>query len=316
MDRYAPPVRSGSRADPTTSPRSSRRPALLAVVLVSAMIAAASVSCSSSVDVGVDGVTARWVDVGGPHQRRALLVTPDRALSATAVARRPPLIVVLHGLGQDPEQMLPFGNWPQVSKELGAVVVFGDGWNDSWNAGTCCGDAASTGVDDVAYLNRTILVAIDETDADPDSVYMVGFSNGAMMTYRYLCEGGIRLRGAASVAGTNASGCSPTRPTNFIQISGTADTTVPIRGASSAVATLGELVPVTDAVAGVATAFSCPTPDVQRSAQVISRSWSPCADGVSVRFDQVVDFGHFYPMVDGYPATLRILSEWGLGSGA
>jgi polyhydroxybutyrate depolymerase len=279
------------------------------------------VACGSSVDVGVDGVDARWIDVRGPGDRRALLVTDedvpdedegDGAGTDAASVPAPAVIVVLHGLGQDAEHMAAIGGWTQLARDQGTVIVFADGWEHSWDAGTCCGEASARKVDDVAYLDRLIDDVVERTGADPDAVHMVGFSNGGMMTYRYLCEGTVRLRGAASIAGTDVDGCTPTRPTTFIQISGAADTIVPLYDTPSAAPELGPLEPVSTSVRGVAAAFGCPTPRLGRSGPVTTTSWTPCAEGVTVRFDVVAGMPHAYPIVDGYQGTDQILQLWGL----
>ncbi len=287
------------------SRRRSGRTFLLAAAV--ALAVALVTSCSSHVDVGTEGVSSEWIDVAGPHDRRAILVTDSDAEPDGA---RPPLVVVLHGLGQDAEHMATIGGWPSLAADRGAVVVFADGWHNSWNAGTCCGDAAGDGVDDIEYLDTLIDDVIESTGADPDSVYMIGFSNGGMMTYRYMCEGSVRLRGAASVAGTDVDSCMPTRAVDFIQISGSADDAVPLDSSKSVLPQLGPLVPVRDAVDGVAQAFACPAPSTTRSGPATSTVWTPCRDGVTVRLDVIAGLLHAYPIVDGYQGTDQILGVW------
>jgi polyhydroxybutyrate depolymerase len=276
--------------------------------LVTALLGAAG--CSDQVDVGVDGVDARWIDVPGTDGRQALLVTDDSKTERSSAGR--PLIVVLHGLGQDAEHMAGIGGWPALARDKRAVVAFGEGSENSWNAGTCCGQAAASKVDDVAYLDSLIDEVVRRTGADRSAVYMAGFSNGGMMTYRYLCEGGVALRGAASLAGTDVDGCTPSRPTNFLQISGSADTVVPVDNTASVAADLGPLVPVGAAVMGVAAGFDCPDPVTTRATPVTKMTWAPCRDGVTVRFDEIAGLGHSYPIVDGYQGTDEILALWGL----
>ncbi|UDY35428.1 alpha/beta hydrolase family esterase [Dermatobacter hominis] len=281
-------------------------------------LAALAAACSSSVDIGVEGVDARWIDVKGPGDRQALLVTAEAVADDgdDTPEPAPPLVVVLHGLGQDAEHMATIGGWAQLARDRGTVVVFGEGSEHSWDAGTCCGEAAAREVDDVAYLDRLIDQVVDSTGADRDAVRMVGFSNGGMMTYRYLCEGEVRLAAAASIAGTDVDGCTPTRPTTFIQISGSADTIVPLYDTPSAAPELGPLEPVSESIRGVANAFGCPTPRLGRTGPVTTTLWAPCAEGVTVRFDVVAGMPHAYPIVDGYQGTDQILQLWGLGAPA
>lgn len=269
-------------------------------------------SCSNSqVSIGVDGVDATWMSIPGPGQRQALVVT---ASDAPRTGRRNrPLFVVLHGAGQNAEEMTTYGGWAVAARDHNAVAAFAQGIGDTFNAGTCCGTSAARGVDDVGYLDRLITTVAAKVGADPSKVYMVGFSNGAMMTYRYLCEGATRLLGAVSLAGTNVSGCTPGRPTPFLQVSGTRDNIVPIGNTPSvAVAQLGPLVPVRRSVEEVAGAFSCPAPHRNVDGSVTTTIWSPCAEGVTVRYDVLDGLPHMYPFQSGYSATNQALAMWGL----
>jgi polyhydroxybutyrate depolymerase len=288
---------------------------LAAVVALVVALAAVAAACSSDVDLGVEAVDARWIDVPGEDDRRALLVTPEH-LGGGTTRDAAPLVVILHGLGQSAEHMAGIGGWVSFARTHEAVVVFGEGWEHSWNAGTCCGEASKDDVDDVGYLNRLIDEVVEETGADRDSVHMVGFSNGGMMTYRYLCEGDVRLKGAASIAGTNVDDCTPTRPTTFLQISGTADTIVPVDDEPSVDAELGPLEPVSEAIRGVARAFGCPAPKVSRTDPVTTTLWTPCDEGVTVRFDLVTGMLHEYPVLDDYQGTDQIVALWGLADRA
>ena len=279
------------------------------------IVAALAVACSDQVDVGVEGVDARWIDVEGSDARRALLVTPAVDGERAPMGADPPLVVVLHGLGQDAEHMAGIGGWPNLAADRGAVVAFADGWKNSWNAGTCCGDAMTDGVDDVAYLDALIDTVAKRTRSDRGDVYMVGFSNGAMMTYRYLCEGSVRLRGAASIAGTDVDGCTPDRPTDVIQITGSDDEIVPLNSSTSAMASLGTLVPASRAIEQVATACACPAQRTEQSGPARSTRWDPCAEGVAVRLDVIAGLTHTYPSVDGYDGTSEILEFWGWADG-
>ena len=283
----------------------------VALVLVGLLVAGVVASCGARVDVGVDGVSTRWIRVAAPQPRRALLVTDaDRSPSDSDGL---PLVLVLHGLGQNAEIMAPLGAFSSLARDGRAVVVVPDGWHRSWNAGRCCGDAAAEGVDDVAYLDALIDEVVDQTGADPRQVHMVGFSNGGMMVYRYLCEGATRLRGAASIAGTNVDGCTPTRPTDFIQISGTDDDVVPLGPTQSpaSVAALGQVPPVRTSVERLAEAFSCPPPETTQVAPLTSTRWAPCAGGTTVRLDEVTGLVHIYPSGPGYQGTDQIMAVWG-----
>lgn len=283
------------------------RSVLTLFVVVSACVVP---GCSfGGVSIDVDGVDARWITVPGTGDRQAVVVTPSKDNGTRRRSR--PLFVVLHGAGQNPEEMTTYGGWAAAARDHDAVAVFPEGVEHTFNAGTCCGTASAQQVDDVGYLDRLIRTVTSKVGADPSKVYMVGFSNGGMMTYRYLCEGATRLRGAASLAGTNVAGCTPTRPTPFLQVSGTNDDIVPIGNTRPAAPELGPLVPVNQAVQQVAEAFACPGRRRDVVGSVTTNTWSPCAEGVTVRYDVLADLPHTYPIQGAYNATDQALTMWG-----
>lgn len=273
-----------------------------------------AVGCSwNGLSIDVDGVDARWISVPGPGDREAIVVTASGDDSESVASKRArPLFVVLHGAGQDAETMTTYGGWSEAARDHHAVAAFAQGVENTFNAGTCCGAASARGIDDVGYLDRLITTVSRKVGADPSKVYMVGFSNGGMMTYRYVCEGATHLLGAASLEGTNAAGCTPTRPTTFLQVSGTKDTTVPVSGVkATATDVLGPLQPADQAVRHVADAFACTSSHRQVIGAVASATWSPCADGVTVRFDLISGLVHMYPFQGPYSATNQALAMWG-----
>lgn len=282
--------------------------AVIAILLLSSLLVP---GCSNGVSIDVEGVEARWMSVPGPGDREALVVT---AVDVPKAERRTrPLFVVLHGAGQNAVEMTTYGGWAVAARDNHAVAAFAQGLDDTFSAGTCCGASARRGVDDVGYLDRLIRTVTTKVGADPSKVYMVGFSNGAMMTYRYMCEGATRLSGAVSLAGTNAAGCTPQRQTAFLQVSGAADQTVPIGDTPSINEfELGPLVPVQQAVRELAAAWSCGPPQREVNGAVTTRTWVGCSEGGSVRFDVLAGIPHMYPFVGTtYSATNEALALWG-----
>ena len=69
----------------------------------------------------------------------------------------------------------------------------------SWNAGACCGSAQAAGVDDVSTLREIVAWAKNTTTVS--SVFLIGHSNGAMMSWRMLCEAGEIFDGVAPIGG-------------------------------------------------------------------------------------------------------------------
>lgn len=113
--------------------------------------------------------------------------------------------------------------------ELGATVVYpsGLGHRSSWNAGGCCGSAARSAIDDVGFLARTITRLHAE---GADRVFLVGYSNGGMLAYRFACE---RPGLVDAIAVVNATITVGTCTGDFeaLHLAGELDHAVPVQGA-------------------------------------------------------------------------------------
>jgi polyhydroxybutyrate depolymerase len=285
--------------------------ALAALVLCLAVPACARLS-DDSVDLRVPGVTAHWMSLSGFSDRRALVVAPSSVRPDTPDQPERPLVVVLHGLGSDAEAMARISGWTAAARDHDLVVAFAEGQDHSFDAGGCCGASDAADVDDVAYLRQVISDAEDVFPVDSRRVYLAGYSNGGMMTYRFLCEHADVLAGAASVAGTDTTGCTPSAPVPFLQVSGADDPVVPLAGGPSSAEGIGPFPSVVGSVAAVARALDCPEATVRRSGTVTSTRWVPCRNGVTVGLDVLAGADHAYPLTPAYPATERILQFWGL----
>jgi polyhydroxybutyrate depolymerase len=305
----------GHRPPPAPAPRLTGVPRAarpVAVVLLLAIVAGGCAWMSDEqVDVGVAGVSAQWLNLSRFSDRRALVITKDDGATGASDRARP-LVVVLPGLGSNAEFMARISGWAAAAHEHDLIVAIGQGTGNSFNAGGCCGTAVDDDVDDVAYVDRVIGDVSDNFPVDRARVFLTGYSNGGMMTYRYLCEGSRTLAGAASVAGTNTTSCTPRMTIPFLQVSGAKDPVVPIGGGTSSVAGLGPLPPVLSSVSGLANAYGCPQPVVRRDPPVTTTRWSPCRTGITVGFDILAGVEHGYPLAPEYPATERILAFWGV----
>ncbi len=137
-----------------------------------------------------------------------------------------PLVILLHGLLNSPENMREMSGADPFADTHGFAVAYGVGVHEAWNAGGCCGQATT---DDVGYLRQLVDDAASHTPVDRSRVYVWGFSNGAMLAARVACEAP-DLVAAVGVVGGQAMVPCPTIPVRLLHIHGTADMTVPWRG--------------------------------------------------------------------------------------
>jgi len=117
-----------------------------------------------------------------------------------------PLVVVLHGAfstAREIERQSGFSALADLHKFLVAYpnAAYGIlGLLQHWNAGHCCGKAASDNLDDVGFLDAVIEDVQAQFCLDRDRIYMIGFSNGGMMAFRYAAERSGRIAAAGAIA--------------------------------------------------------------------------------------------------------------------
>ena len=100
-----------------------------------------------------------------------------------------------------------------------------------WNDGsTTTDDPHHSTTDDVTFLND-VFNDVVRRGADPKRLFLVGFSNGAGMTFRYAAEGRVPLAAIAAVSGH--CWIDPpilTRPVPTLYMVGDRDPLIPVHG--------------------------------------------------------------------------------------
>lgn len=153
---------------------------------------------------------------------------PAYVLRVSPTAGPHTLLLALHGwrLSSD---------WMETTTGLDAGLVRGydlaylNGVGASWNAGRCCGDAVTLGVDEETYVEQ-VISEVRTVDPSISRVVAAGFSNGGMLAWRLACD---RIVAAAVVvAGALVSPCA--HAVDVLHIHGRRDGTVPVRGGYSA----------------------------------------------------------------------------------
>jgi len=229
--------------------------------------------------------------------RRADLYVPPRIPEQRAV----PLLMVLHGLYLDPGSAEASSGLDRVADDEGVAVVYPQGLNQSWNAGTCCDTASRDGVDDVGFLTQVIDLVQNVQAIDRDRVYVAGFSNGGMMALRAVCARPDVFAAAASVGGTLQSGCLSTAPSSALLVHGLRDSTVPYAGQRYSTFLRTALTPVPTAGLILARHAGCTAVRREKRPLLIVEEFRGCAPGARVSVVSVPQLGHRWPntQVDG-----------------
>ncbi|WP_018636759.1 alpha/beta hydrolase family esterase [Parafrankia elaeagni] len=227
---------------------------------------------------GLMGGSGRSGQAGTPTGRGALTQAPPTAgpdafersgrggqirltLPADQTARPYPLVVALHSLYHDGSE--PQRGWglDELARSAGFAVVYPDGLDLSWNAGTCCGPASAGGVDDITWLRSLIAHLESRYPIDPRRVSIIGLSNGGMLAYRYACEHGDELAGFAAVAASlQTLNCIPPAPLTTVSIHGGLDGHVPYAGALWSEALQTGITPTDVSLGPFRSVDGCPPP--------------------------------------------------------
>lgn len=106
-----------------------------------------------------------------------------------------PLIVQVHGGGNDGRRWADFTLWHILAERLGLIVIYPNSPDyGSWH----CDDR------DVEYLDRLISHICEKYAVDRTRIYMQGMSNGDMMTLAYTMQHPDRLAAAGYSTGPSA----------------------------------------------------------------------------------------------------------------
>jgi polyhydroxybutyrate depolymerase len=139
------------------------------------------------------------------------------------------------------------------------------------------------------FVGDLINLLREELDVDPNRVYATGFSNGAQMANRLMCEMADVFAAVAPVSGSfpPEETCRPSRPVPIVVFHGTADTTLPVPYDE-----------IRDWLARWAerTNGCAPAPTVTyRNGAVTGETWGGCRDNAEIVLFTVQGGGHSWP---------------------
>lgn len=276
----------------------ARRTSLVLVLLLS-LAACAPVPGSTGTGTLPVGSSRHSLDVNGTGREFVVYRPP------AAAADGYPVVVMLHGGLGSAQQAERSYSWDDVASSQGFVVLYPDGLDRAWNAGSCCGAPARTAVDDVGFITAALAEVGRMVRVDPRRIYVTGMSNGAMMAYRLACETDA-FAAVAPVAGDQMVECGHRSPASLLHIHGTADAKVPLDGSPGSGVGKVDGPPVQQVVDGWLEADRC-GPLARTSTGEVTTATASCAQGRAVELVTVAGAGHQWPGsgVSTYPGADR-----------
>jgi len=251
------------------------------------------------------------VDIHLNGFRRTYLVHVPAGYDAQ---KRYPLVVVIHGAFDTAAGIEKISGFSKLADREGFIALYPNGFGifgflQHWNAGHCCGKAAADNLDDVGFIAKTIEDASRQLSIDHHRIYMVGFSNGGMLTYRFAAERGDLLAAAAPLAasiGGRPSALSPewrisepVAPLPLVYFHGLADDDVRFEGGISlhrkGTRTYWS---VEKSIAFWVERNGCrPNPEMRRLYRdgISLTLWSQCSDDAEIALYLLKDWGHVWP---------------------
>ncbi len=231
-------------------------------------------------------------------------ITPERAV---------PLVIVLHGLGQDGNDIRELSGFDAVADEHGVLVAYLDGAKDITPTWTYYGFSVPDDVDDVQFVVDVIDALAATFTIDRNRVYAAGYSNGGLFAHQLGCQLRGRLVAISSVAASLNTVirtlCTPETVLPAVFIHGTEDEAFPWTG------TLGFMAPE-EMVHVWAELNGCTSgpmvtalPDVVDDGITVQRhDYADCARSERISLYAVEGGGHTWPRSGDISASEEIMA--------
>jgi len=199
-----------------------------------------------------------------------------------------------HGVGSDVFAIEYLSQMDPVSDAKGFLLVYPDGYQNSWNAGLCCGGAVSAKIDDIGFFDDMLARIESEYCVDTKRVYAGGLSNGGFFSNRLACERANVVAAIGPVAGPlDITPCNPSRPVPIFEVHGTSDPVVYYNGGSASGA---DSVPTAIATWEKNDQCTDPMPaTVYTNGSATCTEETMCAGGSAVELCVIQGGGHQWP---------------------
>ncbi len=234
---------------------------------------------AARVSAGPAGTRRVTIRSGG-HTRTFLVDAPAGGTG------RHPLVLVFHGTPDTARHTIAETDFEDVASQHHWIVVFPQGYGQSWDDGVGGTPAEHAAINDVRFTQQILRFMEARYRVDRRHVVAAGFSNGALLTQLLGCRLAGELSLAVPIEGQMwralSPACRPSRPISVFEIHGTADTVLPYRGGTFQ--DIPDLLPAPASAARWATLDRCATDSP--TTRTIAAATSPQDEGPSLITDE------------------------------
>ncbi|MEM7222622.1 MAG: PHB depolymerase family esterase [Pseudomonadota bacterium] len=234
-----------------------------------------------------------------------------------------PLVVALHGYSGKGEAVrgshrLAEHLWAkldEIAQREGFVTLYPVALHGQWNLFPGLKDTtleSGEPADDVGYIHGLVADMVAKGIADPNRIYLTGFSDGAILSYRLLCLDGPGVFAAAvPIAGSmhqpHYDSCAPDFVPPILVIAGTRDPILPYDGwlfSGGREVSIPETMELWRKLHGCDAQSWTLMADrvVEDSSRVRAVTWTGCATPDSVKLLRIEGGGHQAPSFTPGPA--------------
>lgn len=222
-------------------------------------------------------------------------------------ATRIPALVVLHGLGVTPDQEASRDGLIPLAFAGDAELVYPAGYQQSWDGGSCCGPAQTSGIDDVSFVATLLRQVQSEPELSGD--YLIGYSNGGKVAFRVGCDDPTLMTGLISVHAVPGTSCPSGAPVSLLQVASTKDPRVTYDSTTQAhvVGGFREATVVAQADSWRARDACDGAPVAATTGQLTSQTWH-CTAGTRVELATYAGGDHTWPTGgNGTPSAAEVI---------
>lgn len=260
------------------------------------------------------------VNVNGQNHNYRLYVPRAGVEAGQSLA----LVVSLHGGGGTLDTFAAFTRMRANADVNGYAILEAEGFNGTWNAGSCCAPAMSSDIDHVRVIERMVEAANEIAPINRRRIYAAGHSNGGMLAYRLACQASDWVAAIAAVSAfmmdkdydqnppQTVYACEPTRAVPILHIHGLADTCAPFEGGISTGPAGGQRPAVRDNLdfwAQNNACLSAPTGPYFENGDAQCEQYSGCLSGAPVELCTIEGGGHIWPGTGANPTGVTCGGE-------